>query len=315
MATENEKPNKDMGPDVKSRPHIIKTPSGTELKEYTRLKLEVADIVLAAMQMAREQKNQEAEAYAQRLLARIAEDRFNLVVVGLFNRGKSPLMRVAQRVQSLLFVQQTEHSLREHAARNPEFFSDRLQKLETRIEELGRLQSKSAAAVRQRIVLELPERLAPELHAAVTDANASALGAMTGFFSGMKLFRASPHLADLEKTVQLACGRRLSEQLDCIRRNLLCIVRDLGGEDLRNLSGLPEEVTRFGRELFGLHPVASVDPDECNHPRGNPAISVVEREFDWRVPAGSWLLWIPISRIRRHFLKRCRRSVGEALLV
>jgi GTP-binding protein EngB required for normal cell division len=92
MATENQKPNKVVGPDATVRSQITETPRRNELKEYTGLKLEVADIVLAAMQMAREQKNQEAEAYAQRLLARIAEDRFNLVVVGLFNRGKSSLM-------------------------------------------------------------------------------------------------------------------------------------------------------------------------------------------------------------------------------
>jgi GTP-binding protein EngB required for normal cell division len=66
-----------------------------------RTKLEIADVVTSAMHLAREQKDDEGVLLAQRLLARIAEDRFNLVVVGLFNRGKSSLMNAVLGVDRL----------------------------------------------------------------------------------------------------------------------------------------------------------------------------------------------------------------------
>ncbi len=65
---------------------------GSDLRSYMRVKLDIADIVTAAVHLAREQKDEEGVLLAQKLLARIAEDRFNLAVVGLFNRGKSSLM-------------------------------------------------------------------------------------------------------------------------------------------------------------------------------------------------------------------------------
>jgi GTP-binding protein EngB required for normal cell division len=72
-----------------------------DLRSYMRIKLEVADIVTSAMHLASEQKDEEGVLLAQRLLARIAEDRFNLVVVGLFNRGKSSLMNAVLGVDRL----------------------------------------------------------------------------------------------------------------------------------------------------------------------------------------------------------------------
>jgi GTP-binding protein EngB required for normal cell division len=66
--------------------------SAGDLRSYMRIKLEIADVVTSAMNLARQQNDEEGVLLAQRLLARIAEDRFNLVVAGLFNRGKSSLM-------------------------------------------------------------------------------------------------------------------------------------------------------------------------------------------------------------------------------
>jgi GTP-binding protein EngB required for normal cell division len=72
-----------------------------DLRSYLRIKLEIADIATSAMHLAREQKDDEGVLLAQKLLARIAEDRFNLVVVGLFNRGKSSLMNAVLGVDRL----------------------------------------------------------------------------------------------------------------------------------------------------------------------------------------------------------------------
>ena len=63
-----------------------------DLKQYARIKMEIAGIVIVATHLAREEKDEENLRRGQRLLARIAEDRFNLAVVGQFNRGKSSLM-------------------------------------------------------------------------------------------------------------------------------------------------------------------------------------------------------------------------------
>jgi len=65
---------------------------GSGLPAYARIKLEIADILISATRIAREDKDDENEERGRRLLARIAEDRFNLVVAGQFNTGKSSLM-------------------------------------------------------------------------------------------------------------------------------------------------------------------------------------------------------------------------------
>jgi GTP-binding protein EngB required for normal cell division len=72
-----------------------------DLRSYMQVKLKIADIVTSAMHLAREQKDEEGALLAQKLLARIAEDRFNLAVVGLFNRGKSSLMNAVLGVDRL----------------------------------------------------------------------------------------------------------------------------------------------------------------------------------------------------------------------
>jgi len=59
---------------------------------YDTIKLKLADIVRGAMQLAREREHGRNAARGQELLARLAEDRFQLAVVGRFNGGKSSLM-------------------------------------------------------------------------------------------------------------------------------------------------------------------------------------------------------------------------------
>jgi len=62
------------------------------IEEYAALKLEVAQAVRTLMDLARRAADEPTEQRARALLARLAEDRFNLAVVGLFNRGKSSLI-------------------------------------------------------------------------------------------------------------------------------------------------------------------------------------------------------------------------------
>jgi GTP-binding protein EngB required for normal cell division len=62
------------------------------IRHYDALKLEIGAIAQSAMLRCAKLKDEEGERDFQRLLARLAEDRFNLAVVGPFSRGKSSLM-------------------------------------------------------------------------------------------------------------------------------------------------------------------------------------------------------------------------------
>ncbi|HTT76237.1 MAG TPA: dynamin family protein [Candidatus Binataceae bacterium] len=71
---------------------LRQTPPHEALRSYQALNLELGSIVQAAMRLCRELNDDEGQRLYQALLARIAEDRFNLAVLGSFNRGKSTLM-------------------------------------------------------------------------------------------------------------------------------------------------------------------------------------------------------------------------------
>jgi GTPase SAR1 family protein len=62
------------------------------LSGYRRRKLELADMVRTVMHHARERRDEPTTRRVQSLLARLAEDRFQLAVVGQFSRGKTTLM-------------------------------------------------------------------------------------------------------------------------------------------------------------------------------------------------------------------------------
>jgi len=62
------------------------------LEQYSKLKLELAGTLRTLLHFAEERKDEMAVGDCRRLLARLAEDRFNLAVVGQFSRGKSSLM-------------------------------------------------------------------------------------------------------------------------------------------------------------------------------------------------------------------------------
>jgi GTP-binding protein EngB required for normal cell division len=74
--------------------HILPNAENDEasLRHYTLAKQEVAAAVRAAKQFFQAHNAQEATERCQTLLVQLAEDRFNLVVVGQFKRGKSTLM-------------------------------------------------------------------------------------------------------------------------------------------------------------------------------------------------------------------------------
>jgi GTP-binding protein EngB required for normal cell division len=61
-----------------------------DLKEYEQRKFHLAEIIRSAQ--AIDTKNKELNGEGRELLARLAEDQFNLMVVGRFSRGKSTLM-------------------------------------------------------------------------------------------------------------------------------------------------------------------------------------------------------------------------------
>jgi len=61
------------------------------LREYERLKFELADLLRAGAAAARKGGGVDEE-WLRELFVRLAEDRFNLVVVGRFSRGKTSLM-------------------------------------------------------------------------------------------------------------------------------------------------------------------------------------------------------------------------------
>ena len=62
------------------------------LRTYRDRRLELGDMIRAALHVARASGDQLAEKRARELLARLAADRFQLAVVGQFSRGKTTLM-------------------------------------------------------------------------------------------------------------------------------------------------------------------------------------------------------------------------------
>ena len=75
--------------------------TGAVLHNYDRFKLDLAAILRSLRQLADYQKDKWASDECQKLLSRLAEDRFNLVVVGQFSRGKSSLMNAILGVDRL----------------------------------------------------------------------------------------------------------------------------------------------------------------------------------------------------------------------
>ena len=71
------------------------------LRDYGRLKLELAGILRSLRQMAEDRNDKDGANECRKLLSRLAEDRFNLVVVGQFSRGKTSLMNAMLGVDRL----------------------------------------------------------------------------------------------------------------------------------------------------------------------------------------------------------------------
>jgi small GTP-binding protein len=72
--------------------NVTKEPPTDVLHDYARLKLDLAAIVRSLLHTAERRKDDLSIADCRRILARLAEDRFNLAIVGQFSRGKSSLM-------------------------------------------------------------------------------------------------------------------------------------------------------------------------------------------------------------------------------
>jgi GTP-binding protein EngB required for normal cell division len=63
-----------------------------DLREYEQAKFELAELLQSASLLARPEEDNALDDRFRDLFVRLAEDRFNLVVAGRFNRGKSSLM-------------------------------------------------------------------------------------------------------------------------------------------------------------------------------------------------------------------------------
>lgn len=61
------------------------------LKEYERVKFELAELLRSIAALSKDRPSEDQERLRE-LFARLAEDRFNLVVIGRFSRGKTSLM-------------------------------------------------------------------------------------------------------------------------------------------------------------------------------------------------------------------------------
>lgn len=62
------------------------------MRDYDRLRLDLASLIQSAFRLIDQKSNPEAHQQCRDLLTSLAEDRFTLAVVGQFNRGKSSLM-------------------------------------------------------------------------------------------------------------------------------------------------------------------------------------------------------------------------------
>jgi small GTP-binding protein len=71
------------------------------LEEYAKRKLELAAILRTLLHTAERRKDEMSVGECRRLLARLAEDRFNLAILGQFSRGKSSLMNSLLGVEKL----------------------------------------------------------------------------------------------------------------------------------------------------------------------------------------------------------------------
>jgi GTP-binding protein EngB required for normal cell division len=71
------------------------------LHDYARLKLDLAAIVRTLLYSAEKSKDELSVQDCRRILARLAEDRFNLAIVGQFSRGKSSLMNALLGAEKL----------------------------------------------------------------------------------------------------------------------------------------------------------------------------------------------------------------------
>lgn len=71
------------------------------LEEYAKLKLQLAGVLRTLLHFVEQRKDEMAVGDCRRLLARLAEDRFNLAMVGQFSRGKSSLMNALLGAEKL----------------------------------------------------------------------------------------------------------------------------------------------------------------------------------------------------------------------
>jgi small GTP-binding protein len=80
---------------------MTQEPASDVLHDYARLKLDLAAIVRSLLHTAERRNDDISIQECRRVLARLAEDRFNLAIVGQFSRGKSSLMNALLGAEKL----------------------------------------------------------------------------------------------------------------------------------------------------------------------------------------------------------------------
>ena len=75
-----------------SNPQAAPGAAGDRLRNYDRMRLDLASLIQSGFHLIDQKSNPEAYRQCRDLLTSLAEDRFTLAVVGQFNRGKSSLM-------------------------------------------------------------------------------------------------------------------------------------------------------------------------------------------------------------------------------
>jgi len=77
---------------IKPMTNTTENSQENQLRYYTLARQQVGDLLRSGLQLFQKNNNVTGEEQCRVLLVKLAEDRFNLVVVGQFKRGKSSLM-------------------------------------------------------------------------------------------------------------------------------------------------------------------------------------------------------------------------------
>jgi GTP-binding protein EngB required for normal cell division len=245
----------------------------------------------------------------------LAELEKSLIEFMAAEKSKEFLVRLAARIDRLLQRQNAELLLGRHARDDPEYAATCLRKLGKSLEALLALQREIYGVVSQRIRVELPAKLRPELSAATAEAATAASKFLKDFFLQLKLFSRPRKIEELAETVNSICAVKLSEHMNTVQAHLGTTIQELGGDDLKRLCKLPGRMTETGGELLEL-PQDNPEKGEIEDCLSSSwSASFVDPHPTWKAPHILWMYRIPIPTLRQYILRKCFRSIAQALLI